>query len=62
MVISLSVTSCELFSTKTINDYCLRYELVGLTTEQGEYLPEDKFLIIDENDLDYIENCTDIEL
>lgn len=57
LTIGLSVTSCELFSTKETSDYCLRYELVALTTDQGNILPEDKFLIIDRNDADYAKLC-----
>ena len=58
--ISLSVASCGIFSTKTTSDYCLRYELVGLTTEEGNLLPTHKFELVDRNDADYLCLCKKI--
>lgn len=56
---SLFVTSCASILT---SDVCLDYELIALTQQEVELLPEAKSIKIDQNDALYLDKCTNVDL
>lgn len=56
-IVSLLLTNCALLPKTVINDYCLKYEFVGLLEVEAALLPKERVEVIDKNDLDYQVDC-----